>query len=40
MFQEQIQSDLKLTIDWNRCDLALSQIFQKYDWINIKVIII
>lgn len=29
-FQEQFQSDLKLTMDWNRCDLAESRIFRKY----------
>ncbi|XP_033743894.1 transient receptor potential cation channel subfamily M member 1-like [Pecten maximus] len=36
-FQEQFQCDLKLTLDWNRCDLAVSQIFQKYDWARIKI---
>eukprot|EP00105_Crassostrea_gigas_P035510 XP_019919658.1 PREDICTED: transient receptor potential cation channel subfamily M member 1 [Crassostrea gigas] len=36
-FQEQFQSDLKLTLDWNRPDLAASQIFEKYDWTTIKI---
>ncbi|XP_048781107.2 transient receptor potential cation channel subfamily M member-like 2 isoform X2 [Ostrea edulis] len=36
-FQEQFQSDLKLTLDWNRPDLAESQIFEKYDWTTIKI---
>lgn len=37
-FQEQFQSDLKLTLDWNRPDLAQSQIFEKYDWTTVKVL--
>ncbi|XP_076098368.1 transient receptor potential cation channel subfamily M member-like 2 isoform X1 [Mytilus galloprovincialis] len=37
MLQEQLQKNLKLTLDWNRQDLALSQIFQKYDWVRIKI---
>nr|XP_022305861.1 transient receptor potential cation channel subfamily M member 1-like [Crassostrea virginica] len=36
-FQEQFQSDLKLTMDWNRCDLAESLIFRKYSWKSIKI---
>nr|XP_022342149.1 transient receptor potential cation channel subfamily M member 1-like isoform X1 [Crassostrea virginica] len=36
-FQEQFQSDLKLTLDWNRPDLAQSQIFEKYDWTTVKI---
>ncbi|XP_055996761.1 transient receptor potential cation channel subfamily M member-like 2 [Ostrea edulis] len=36
-FQEQFQSDLKLTMDWNRCDLAESRIFRKYSWKSIKI---
>ena len=39
-FQEQFQSDLKLTMDWNRCDLAESLIFRKYSWKSIKVFFI
>ncbi|ESO90587.1 hypothetical protein LOTGIDRAFT_175813, partial [Lottia gigantea] len=29
--RDQIQRDLQLTLDWNRCDLAKSKIFQKYN---------
>ncbi|XP_061181423.1 transient receptor potential cation channel subfamily M member 1-like [Saccostrea echinata] len=36
-FQEQFQSDLKLTLHWNRPDLAESQIFEKYDWTTVKI---
>lgn len=36
-FQEQFQSDLKLTMDWNRCDLAESRIFRKYSGKVLKV---
>ncbi|XP_048243432.1 transient receptor potential cation channel subfamily M member-like 2 [Haliotis rufescens] len=36
-WREQIQRDLQLTLDWNRPDLANTEIFKKYNWINIKV---
>ncbi|XP_061181386.1 transient receptor potential cation channel subfamily M member-like 2 [Saccostrea echinata] len=36
-FEEQFQSDLKLCMDWNRCDLAESRIFRKYAWKSIKI---
>ncbi|KAJ8305130.1 hypothetical protein KUTeg_017315 [Tegillarca granosa] len=38
-FEDQLQLDLKLTLDWNTCNLALTQIYQKYDWAKIKVVV-
>ncbi|XP_041360001.1 transient receptor potential cation channel subfamily M member-like 2 isoform X2 [Gigantopelta aegis] len=36
-WRDQIQRDLQLTLDWNRCDLAKSEIYQKYSLTRIRV---